>query len=73
MKFRNGEELIKSLNDKKKYYRINKPIWNKICKIKNIYDKGIPFLFEKNYVWMRKLGKLYFKINVDILSKSNFF
>jgi len=50
VKFRNGEELIKSLNDKKKYYRINKPIWNKICKIKNIYDKGIPFLFEKNYV-----------------------
>ena len=47
VKFKNGEELQKSLNDNKKYYLINKPIWNKICKIEKKDAKGIPFSFEK--------------------------
>ena len=75
MKFTNAEELIKSLNDNKKYYLINKPIWNKICKIEEINDKGIPFLFEKNFIILLlndKTEKLYFKIDGGIIEKSNF-
>ena len=75
VKFKNGEELIKSLNDNKKYYLINKPIWNKICKKKIINEKGIPFSFEKNYIILclnDKTEKLYFKKNGGIIEKESF-
>jgi len=75
VKFRNGEELIKSLNYNKAYCFINKPLWNKICIIKNIYDKGIPFLFEENNIILclnNKTEKLYFKINGGIIEKESF-
>ena len=75
VKFKNGEKLIKSLNDNKKYYLISRPLWNKICKNENIYDEGIQFSFEKNNVILyfnNKNEKLYFKINDGIIEKSNF-
>ena len=76
VKFKNGEKLIKSLiNDNKKYYLIIRPLWNKICKNKNINEKGIPFSFEKNIIILylnNKNEKLYFKINDGIIEKSNF-
>ena len=75
VEFRNGEELINSLIYNKKYYLINKPIWNKICLIEKIYDKGIPFLFEENNIILslnNKTEKLYFKINDGIIEKGSF-
>jgi len=75
VKFKNGENLIKSLNDNKKYYLISKPLWNKICKNENINDKGIPFSFEKNNIILylnKKNEKLYFKINNGNIEKSSF-
>ena len=39
VKFKNGANLIKYLNDNKKYYLISRPLWNKICKNENKYNK----------------------------------
>ena len=75
MKFKNGEKLIKSLNDNKKYYLISKPLWNKICKYENKEEKGIPFSFEVNNIILylnKKTDILYFKIKGGIIEKSNF-
>ena len=75
MKFKNGEKLIKSLNDNKKYYLISKPLWNKICKCENKEDKGIPFSFEENNIILylnNDTDILYFKIKGGIIEKSNF-
>jgi len=79
VKFKNGEELIKTLNDNKKYYLIDRPLWNKICKKQNkyniyMYDKGIKFSLEKNNIilYFNKNEKLYFKINNGIIEKSSF-
>ena len=76
VKFQNGEELIKSINDNRKYYLINSSLWNKICKIQNriINDKGIQFSFERNNIilYLNKNEKLYFKRNNGIIEKSNF-
>ena len=43
VKFKKGEELIKSLNDNRKYYLIIRALWKEICKIHNIIinDRGI--------------------------------
>ena len=74
VKFKNGEELIKSLNDDKKYYLISKPLWFKISKSQNIYDKGIQFSIERNntILYLNKNEKLYFKINDGLIEKSSF-
>ena len=39
-KFENSEELIKALNDNKKFYIINNILWIKICKSEKYYEKG---------------------------------
>ena len=75
VKFKNGEKLIKSLNDNKKYYLINKALWNRICKTENIYDKGISILLRKNNIILyfnNQTEKLYFKINDGIIEKESF-
>ena len=80
VKFKNGEELINSLKNNKKYYLINKPLWTKIKICNNEYNigKGIPFLFKKdniilNFKYKKKVENLYFiNINGGIIEESSF-
>ena len=75
-KFRNGEELMRSLNNNKKYYLINKSLWKKIkiCKNETKVGKGIPFYLKNNKIilFYKKKEKLYFNINDGIIEKSSF-
>ena len=74
VKFKNGEELIKSLNENKKYYFINKSLWLKICRNENANDNGIIFSLEnKKYIRLDLDNeKLFFKINKGIIEQKSF-
>ena len=49
-KFENPEELIKNLNNNKKYYIITIDLWIKICKDNNKEETGILYKLNKNKI-----------------------
>jgi len=62
--FKNGAELIKSLNNDKKYYLISQSLWFKICKNNQKSVKGIKFSLEENniiYISIKKKNNYILK------------
>ena len=72
-KFENSEELIKALNDNKKFYIINNILWIKICKSEKYYEKGniSCILNEDEIILDFKNEQLKFKINNGLIENCN--
>ena len=72
-KIENSEELIKALNNNKKFYIINNNLWIKICKSEKKYEKGnISCILNKDEIILDfKNEQLKFKINNGLLENWN--
>ena len=72
-KFINSNELIKELNNNKKYYLINEDFWKIICKEDNKDEIGIKVLLTKKDIilFFKEDDKLMFINNNGIIEKSS--
>jgi hypothetical protein len=72
-KCENSEELIKALNNNKKFYIINNNVWIKICKSEKYNEKGnISCILNKDEIILDfKNEQLKFKINNGLIENCN--
>ena len=70
-KFNDTNEMLKCLNNNKKYYVINTSIWCKICKNEKKDEEGIKFYFQENKIFLILNDKeeIIFNINNIIIKK----
>ena len=72
-KFKNKQDLEKSLNANKKYWIINFNLWKLICIKEKEKDKGINYSFKDNQIILKlnEKEKIFFRKNIGIIEKSS--